>query len=121
LKLPNRALTDADIIKFAKKLEIPHFRGVFMRNDLPQTGPWKEESAIINLDDKSGPGTHWTAYKKSFSDVSYFDSFGNLSPPSDFISYIGSGSLIKYNHKQYQNWNTYNCRHSCLKFLSGHS
>ncbi|XP_034944924.1 uncharacterized protein [Chelonus insularis] len=33
-------------------------------SDLPKSSPWKNESAIINLDDKTGPGTHWVAYKK---------------------------------------------------------
>ena len=44
-------------------MEIPHFRGVYMKNDLPKSGPLKYESAIVNLD-KDGSGTHWVAYKK---------------------------------------------------------
>ena len=63
-----------------------------MRNDLPKSGPHVKESAIINLDDKNGPGTHWVAYKKFNDDVIYFDSFGNLRPPSE---------NIKYNHERY--------------------
>ena len=56
--LPNRALTIYDIIQFAKQLEIPHFREVYMRNRLPKSGLFDRESAIVNLDDVSGPGTH---------------------------------------------------------------
>jgi len=45
-------------------MKIPHFRGVFMRDALPHKGPWKRESAIINLDHTRGPATHWVAYRK---------------------------------------------------------
>lgn len=118
MKLPHRALTDSDLRKYAKIMRIPHFRGVFMRNNLPKNGPKTNETAIINLDDKDGPGTHWVAYRKIGDDVTYFDSFGNLQPPIDLISYLGVGS-IKYNYKRYQDWNTFYCGHLCLKFLAG--
>lgn len=98
-------------------MKIPKFRGVFMRNELPITGPYKCESAIINLDNKEGPGTHWVAYKKINNETEYFDSFGNLSPPLDLIVYLGVGSYIKYNHERYQNFDTFICGHLCLKFL----
>lgn len=89
-----------------------------MRNDLPKTGPKRNESAIVNLDDKYGPGTHWVCYKKIGNNVTYSDSFGNLQPPQEIVDYLGVGS-IKYNHKQYQNFNTIICGHLCLKFLTG--
>lgn len=88
-----------------------------MRNDLPKNGPRRRESAIVNLDDKDGPGTHWVAYKKIGDEVVYFDSFGNLRPPSDLVGYLGVGS-VKYNHERYQNYGTVDCGHLCLKFLS---
>lgn len=117
LKIPNRALTNVDIAKYAKILKIPHFRGVFMRNDLPKNGPYFQESAVINLDDKNNMGTHWVAYKKHGDNVIYFDSFGNLRPPLDLILYLGVDG-IKYNQEKYQDYNTYNCGHLCLQFLS---
>lgn len=100
-------------------MKIPHFRGVFMRNDLPNRRPWKYESAIINLDDKDGPGTHWVAYKKKADEIIYFDSFGNLRPPQDLINYLGAGSIVKYNYENYQKYDTIICGHLCLKFLAG--
>ena len=102
-------------MKYAKKFQIPNFRGVFMRNDLPKQ-PFFRESAIVNLDDANGPGTHWVAYKKVDKDVTYFDSFGDLPPPLDLMIYLGVDS-IKYNYKRYQKFDTYNCGHLCLKFL----
>ena len=114
--LPRRALTDFDLMKYAKSMKIPFFCGVFMRNDLPKGGPRKRESVILNLDDKKGPGSHWVSYKKIDDEVIYFDSFGNLRPPSDLMNYLGVGS-IKYNHEIYQNYDTFVCGHLCLKFL----
>lgn len=111
-------MTDIDLIKYANILKIPNFRGVFMRNDLPKSGPKKYESSIINLDDKDGPGTHWVAYKKKNNEVIYFDSFGDLGPPEELKKYLGVGS-IKYNYKNYQEYDTVICGHLCLKFLSG--
>lgn len=112
----NRSLTDQDIISFIKKIKLKHFRGVFMRDKLPKT-PRKIECGIINLDNYDGPGTHWVSYYKNESSTIYFDSFGNLQPPWEFVKYIGSKSKIIYNHKQYQTYNTFNCGHLCLEFL----
>lgn len=100
-------------------MKIPHFRGVYMRNALPEDGPRKYESAIVNLDDKDGPGTHWVAYAKKNKKVMYFDSFGDLQPPSDLIKYLGVGSIVNYNYQKYQDYDTVVCGHLCLKFLNG--
>lgn len=97
-------------------MKIPHFRGVFMRNALPKNGPFKNESAIINLDDNDGSGTHWVAYKKTNNEVIYFDSFGDLQPPMELTGYVGVGS-VNYNYNQYQDYDTVECGHLCLKFL----
>lgn len=116
MKLPKRALFDVDLIKYAKKLKIPHFRGIYMRNSLPQT-PRRYESAIINLDVQEGPGTHWVAYKKHNDKVVYFDSFGALKPPVELVRYFGDKCKIRFNYDNYQNFNTVNCGHLCLEFL----
>lgn len=118
MKLPSRALTDLDLKYFAKALQIPHFRGVYMRNNLPSK-PRKNECAILNLDDKNNPGTHWTAFVINGKDIKYFDSMGNLKPPLEVIKYfrsVGSPKII-YNYNRYQNFNSYECGHLCLKFL----
>ena len=36
VNLPNKPLTNFQLIDTIKRLKIPHFRGVFMRNDLPR-------------------------------------------------------------------------------------
>lgn len=117
INLPERPLTDADIIKYAKILKIPHFRGVYMRNNLPGSGPRVQESAVVNLDDKDSRGTHWVAYRKNGSSAIYYDSFGNLRPPKDLMDYLRINK-VKYNHERYQEFNTFICGHLCLLFLS---
>jgi len=93
---------------------VPYFRGVFMRDNLPKRVN-NIEAAIVNLDLSSGPGTHWVAYFKYNNDIEYFDSFGNLPPPKEIIQYLGQN--IKYNHKRYQSFKQSNCGHHCVKFL----
>lgn len=108
-------MNENDINTFAKK-NLPTFKGTFMRNNLPNKCR-KNESAIINLDDMTGPGTHWVAYLKKNNEVYYFDSFGNLPPPVELIKYLGSDSHIYYNFKRYQNYGSVNCGQLSLKFL----
>lgn len=112
MNLPKRPLTDQDLYKYAKKL--PHFRGIFMRDSLPKKIN-KNECGIVNLDDESGAGTHWVAYCKRDTECTYFDSFGNLKPPLEIINYLPNS--ITYNYERYQNYDTFNCGHLCLKFL----
>lgn len=77
----------------------------------------KNECGIINLDDESGSGTHWTCYVKRDKQVKYFDSFGNLPPPLELRKYFGKSTEVLYNYKRYQKFNTFNCGHLCIKFL----
>ena len=117
--LPRKPLTNIDIEKYVKDLDILNFRGVFMRNKLPKIIR-ESESGIINLDDNSGQGTHWTAYVKKKKRIIYFDSFGNLRPPIELIKYFfsdGSKNKILYNHDSYQSYNSKNCGQLCLEFL----
>jgi len=115
VKLPRRPLTDIDVKKFAKLLKIPNFRGVFMRDNLP-TQPDIKECAIVNLDSVKNAGTHWVAFVKRNSNVIYFDPFGDLTPPLELQKYL-RGSIIRYNNEKFQNYNSFNCGHLCLKFL----
>lgn len=118
MALPNRALYDHELTAFVKQLNIPHFRGVLMRNDLQRRRPWRFESGIVNLDDSRGPGTHWVAYVKRDQHCEYFDSYGNLRPPQEFFNYMSNDvTNISYNYSNIQNYKKYNCGHLCLRFL----
>ena len=61
--LPNRPLTNLEIVDAVKKLRIPAFRGVFVRDNLPRK-PYKNECGILNLDDSLGNGTHWVLWHR---------------------------------------------------------
>lgn len=89
-----------------------------MRDDLPKS-PYKNECAVVNLDSRDGPGTHWVCYCKRGPVVHYFDSFGNLKPPLELMRYFNSKGNITvfFNHEQVQSFEETNCGHLCLQFL----
>lgn len=109
----NKPLTNIQILKYAAN--VPYFRGVFMKDALPTT-PLRNEAAVINLDNSENPGTHWVAYKKKGEVIHYYDSFGDLKPPSRVLEYL-KGCKIFYNVNQDQDFSTSNCGQLCLKFL----
>lgn len=107
-----------DLVKYANVLKVPHFRNVFMRDNLPRR-PWKFESSIVNLDNSSGTGTHWICFRKRGNLVDYFDSYGDLKPPVELQQYL-AGNFISYNRTAYQSVNNTDseiCGHLCLAFL----
>jgi len=53
-----------------------------MRDTLPNTGPLRNESGVVNLDSSKGMGTHWVCYMKKSKNVEYYDSFG-APPPAE--------------------------------------
>ena len=55
--LPNKPLSNLEIIDAAKKLSLCVFRGVFFRDTLPKKTKLNE-CGILNLDSSSGDGTH---------------------------------------------------------------
>ena len=55
--LPNKPLSNLEIIDAAKKLSLYGFRGVFFRDVLPKKAKLNE-CGILNLDSYSGDGTH---------------------------------------------------------------
>ncbi len=54
-------MSNFDLLDAAKKLNLKNFRGVFMRDQL-LIQPNNTETGIINLNENSGPGTHWVGY-----------------------------------------------------------
>lgn len=109
-------MNDSELVHLIKKYKIKHFRGVHMRDSLPKK-PWERECAIINLDSIKNVGTHWCSYFKMRTQIYYFDSFGNLPPPPELISYFGNDVNIFYNTNKYQDFNTSICGQLCIMFL----
>ena len=58
--MPNKPLTNLEIIDAVRKLDIPRFRGVFLRHNLP-VEPKRMKCGVLNLDGTSGNGkkTGW--------------------------------------------------------------
>ena len=109
-------LTLGDIERYAKRLKIAGFRGVFMRQMLPQR-PHESECGILNLGSLESNGTHWTCYVKAKDESFYFDSFGNAPPPVELVTYLTSPNLV-YNLNRIQGFNDPPiCGHLCLEVL----
>ena len=108
--LPNKPLSNLEIIDAAKKLSLCGFRVVFLRDTLPKKLKLNEYG-ILNLDSSSGDGTHWVIWLKKSKDKFYFDSYG-VKPPSELISYLKSP--IFYNRERVQQNVDVFCGHLCL-------
>ena len=116
--MPAGVTTNIQLDRLARQMHIPFFRGVFMRDALPIDGVRRNESGIINLDNSTGPGTHWVAYAKRGNRAIYFDSFGNLRPPNELVQYFGRNvTKIEYNYTSSQTYNQSICGRLCLQFL----
>ena len=76
--LPNKPLSNLEIIDAAKKLLLYRFRGVFLIDTLPKKAKLKE-CGILNLDSSSGDGTHLVMWFKKGKDKFYFDSLWNAT------------------------------------------
>ena len=111
--LPNKPLSNIELLEAVRELKIPNFRGVSLRDTLPKK-PKKKECGILNLDDTSGSGTHWVAWYKNGTEKNYFDSYG-LQPPNELIDYLHSPIL--YNTEQIQPKDQVFCGHLCLYVL----
>ena len=62
--LPNKPLSNLEIIDAAKKTSLYGIRGVFLRDTLP-TKTKLNECGILNLDPSSGDDTHWIMWLKN--------------------------------------------------------
>jgi hypothetical protein len=111
--LPNKPLTNFELVDAVKKLNIPNFRGVYLRDTLPSK-PRANECGILNLDDSSGAGTHWQLFSKRGKDKICFDSYG-LPPPTELLKYLGGP--VYYNSERIQPDNEVFCGHLCLYVL----
>ena len=111
--LPNKPLSNLEIIDAAKKLSLDVFRGVFLRETLPNKSKLNV-CGILNLDSSFADGAHWVMWFKKGKDKFYFDSYG-VQPPSELIVYLKSP--IFYNSERVQQDGEVFCGHLCLFIL----
>jgi len=62
--LPDKPLTNFEILSVVNKLGIPNFCGVFLLDVLLKKSLTKE-CGILNWGDSSGNGSHWMAWFKN--------------------------------------------------------
>lgn len=115
----SRPLTNFDIENIIAQTPLKStFRGTFSRDELLTLKPNRGiETGVINLSKSYEKGTHWTAwFKHPKNIVYYYDSFGDLPPPPEFLKYA-SKCNIHYNVDCEQNFNSVICGQLCLRFL----
>lgn len=116
----NRPLTSLDIENIINKTPLRSlFRGTFSRDELHTITPRKgREAGIINLSRRHETGTHWTAWFKHASshNICYYDSFGDLSPPREFLNYALAYNIY-YNVDRDQEYDSFICGQLCIIFL----
>ena len=119
----DEALTNIDLLRYIDELKVPKFRGVFMRDELPER-PNPVECGIVNLSTHEQMGTHWVCYARIHNTRVYFDSVGQKTPLE--IQYylktaeeFDNGSkVIERNADVVQRPNTKICGHMCLFVLT---
>ena len=115
----DRPLTNIDIDNIVRAFPMAKiFRGTFSRDELAALKPRRGvEAGIINLSKSYEDGTHWTLWFKYSEDfVTYYDSYGLLEPPIEFIEYL-SHCEIWYNISREQTFNSVICGQLCLCHL----
>ena len=124
IDIPDKSLTNVELSSYAKQLQIPCFRGVYMRDELPKTKAREKECAIVNFNTSLEPGSHWVCfYKDGREQRIYFDSFGQITP-IEIQNHLKTKSeltndaaVIQRNTDIVQAVNTRVCGHLCLFVL----
>ena len=106
-------LSNFDIIELADEMNI-NLIGVFAKDNLKNV-PIQNGGYVINLDDSTGQGTHWTGFYIDGNNAIYFDSFGQV-PPLSVERYCRNKNFI---HSDFiiQNLNQVACGYYQLAFL----
>ncbi len=117
-----RALSNFNIKSLVEYLQIPHYKGTFMKDQLSGK-PKETECAIVNFNNSNQPGTHWVAFYKNGVQRIYFDSFGQI-PPTEIQKYLKTPEeykhntpVIERNTDVVQKPNTNICGHLCIYVL----
>ncbi len=72
---------------------------------------------IINLDDSSGPGTHWVALTLDKHQLTYFDPFGAQIPDTIITYTKKSTKPVRWNTSQIQSMKSDACGYYCMYFI----
>ncbi len=110
--------TDKQSVEWADTLKIKHFRGVYAKDELKKQTPNKEECGIINLDNSSGDGTHWTLYHCDEKQKVYYSSFGDpiSNEAKDYLYKIDDRKILCSDFK-IQDFTETCCGELCILIL----
>ena len=95
-------------------LNEPRFIGVYSRDNL--LDKIKDGAYVINLDDYSDIGTHWTALYVNNKTVTYFDSFGIEHISKEVKKFVNNKSIIA-NIFRIQAYDSMMCGYFCTGFI----
>ena len=106
IEIDNYLLTDP--------ITAPHFRRVVSYDEL--SGYEKETGFfVVNLDESTGPGTHWVCLHLNNTRTEYFDSLGN--EPKKLVPFLSNLKCdYIYNIKQLQSNDSDVCGDYCVLF-----
>jgi hypothetical protein len=106
-------LSNFDIEELCKEFKIPLVACV--AKDILRKINLKNGGYVINLDDSTGVGSHWTGLYVKDYDCCYFDPFG-INPPLDVLRFCKGKTLI-INKDQIQKLDQSCCGYYCIAFL----
>ena len=121
IDVPERSLTNLELVHYAHILNIPNFLGVFMKDELPTKS--KNGCGILNFNTAHQNGSHWICWYKNQKKRIYFDSFGQhivyelmhyLKTKKEMLQNI---PVIERNVIVVQHINTSECGALCLYVL----
>ena len=119
----DKGLTNMDILNYVNMLNIPNFRGVFMRDELPKIAK-PLECGVMNFNTHDQIGSHWVCYMKKDKTRIYFDSFGQITPLEiqkylkTKLQFRNGIPTIQRNTDIVQSSYTHVCGHLCLFLLT---
>ena len=108
----NEPLSGIDIERWMKYLRINKFNGVFSKDKIQNCT--QKGFYIINLDDETGLGTHWTALNIKPHTIEYFESFGLNCPQEVVVLSDKLGVNYIYKSSQYQEISPVLCGYYCI-------
>ena len=122
ITIPDKPLSNFELERYAKLLEILNFCGVFMKDTLPEH-PYTVECGIMNFNTCSQSGSHWVCYYRNKDQRIYFDSYGQITPVEvqrylkTEVEFDRGKEVMQRNTDIVQIPNTVVCGHLCLYVL----
>ena len=120
--LPKHTMYDGELLRYVEKLQIPDFRGVKMRDELPPR-PHHQECGVLNFNTHLQRGSHWVCWYKNGNERYYFDSFGE-PPPFEMMTYLKTDEemrddspVIRRSAVTVQHYESNECGSLCLFVL----